>query len=229
MRIRNFFLFLLLMTAAMPANSQIQKQANGREHNRFRQEADTAKKVTVRFNFLGVGDPYDENASFGGEYRFAPQWSAGSDGAYIFSSKYISNAEKTSGFILRPFVRYYPNKRKGFLEVQLHYKYASYQITDWLGKDVNNGQAAYEEYTSFQFRKKAWGVHLIGGSSANLTENKRLRMEFYIGLGVRYKKQYVPHGIYLHQNGTFVELYNPHYNTVVLPIGVRLVYDLKTF
>jgi len=199
------------------------------QHNRFRQEPDTAKKVTLRFNFLGIGDPYDENASFGGEYKFAPQWSAGTDLAYIFNSKYISNAEKTTGFIIRPFVRFYPNRRRGFLEVQLHYKYASYQITDWLGKAVTNGQAAYEEYTTFHFRKKAWGLHLIGGSSANLTEDKRLRMEFYFGLGVRYKKQYVISGTYLRQNGALVELYDAHYNTVVLPMGVRLVYNLRIF
>ena len=113
--------------------------------NRYVQEADTIKKVTVRFNFLGIADPYDENASFGGEFKFASQWSAGTDLGYIFSSKYISDAQKSSGYILRPFIRFYPDKRRGFLEVQLHYKCASYQITDWLGKDVNNGQAAYEE------------------------------------------------------------------------------------
>jgi hypothetical protein len=113
--------------------------------------------------------------------------------------------------------------------VQLHYKYAAYQITDWLGKDVNNGQAAYEEYTTFHFRKKVWGLHLIGGGSANLTEDKRLRMEFYLGLGMRYKRQYVINGTYLRPNGAFVELYDAHYNTVVLPMGVRLVYDLRIF
>lgn len=185
--------------------------------------------MVARFNFTGLADPYDENASLGAEYKFAPHWSAGSDVAYIFSSEYLPDGKKANGFIVRPFLRFYPHvERRGYFEVQLHYKYASYQLTDWLGKDVVNGVPSYEEYSTFHFIKKAMGIHLNAGTSANLTRDKKLRLEFYIGLGVRFKKQYADKGAFLREKGLFPELYQPHYATVVVPMGMRLVYDLKT-
>lgn len=220
----------------MPGKAQSSKgwsyehrQTHARTRMVYEDEPDTAIKIVGRFNFTGLADPYDENASIGAEYKFAPRWSAGSDVAYIFNSQYISNAKKSNGFIVRPFVRFYPNiTRRGFLEVQVHYKYASYQVTDWLGKDVIEGIPAYEQYTTFQYIKKACDFHLIAGSSTNLTPDKKLRLEFYIGLGVRYKKQYVDNGFYTPKKGAFLELYNPQRTTAVLPMGMRLVYDLKS-
>jgi hypothetical protein len=193
-------------------------------------EINFAKQMTARFNFTGLADPYDANASLGAEYKFAAQWSAGSDVGYIFSSEYVADNKRTTGFIVRPFLRFYPNaERKIFLEMQLHYKYASYQLKDWLGKDVVDGVPSYEEYTTFHFIKKAMGIHFNVGTSANLSRNKKLRLEFYIGLGVRHKKQYADKGAYIRERGWFVDLYQPDYSTLVMPMGVRLVYDLKSF
>ncbi len=237
MKISNFFLFLLLILASLPGKAQSSKgwssydrrQPTHRTRIIYEYKPDTAKKIVARFNFTGIGDPYDENASVGGEYKFAPNWSAGSDVAYIFNSVYVKDAKKTRGYIVRPFIRFYPDTwRNGFLEVQFHYKYASYQLADWMGRDVTNGVPAYEEYTTFQYKKKAWGFHLNAGSSTKITPDNKLRLEFYIGLGIRYKKQYTDNGIFTPKNVTFSGLYNPHYTTVVLPIGLRLVYDLKT-
>lgn len=236
MRIKISLLLCLLILLEQAGKGQSSKgwlykghSSNQRRHIIIENETDTTKKIVARFNFTGLADPYDENASFGIEYKFDPHLSAGSDLAYIFNSEYMSGTKHTDGFIVCPFIRFYPNiERRGFFEIQLHYKYVSYQLTDWLGKDVVNGIPSYEEYTTFHFIKKAWDIHVNTGSSANLSKNKKLRLEFYVGLGIRFKKQYVNSGTYNREKGAFLELYNPDYSTVVLPMGMRLVYDLKS-
>ncbi|MGN6530814.1 MAG: hypothetical protein ACTHK0_03555 [Ginsengibacter sp.] len=108
--------------------------------------------ITARLNFTGLLDGYDQNISVGAENRFSEHWSTGSDVAYIFNSGYLSESHSSSGFILRPFVRYYPeNGRYGFFEAGFHYKHVAYKITDWVGKDDVNGQPSYQgiHYISF--------------------------------------------------------------------------------
>jgi len=236
LRKTNCFLFLLLILACQPGKAQSSKRSSY-DHRKPTRKAriiyedppDTANRIMARFNFTGMLDPYDENASLGGEYKFAAGWSVGGDVAYIFNSTYVPNVKKTTGYIVRPFIRLYPDTwRRGFIEVQLHYKHASYQLTDWVGKDITNGVPAYEEFTTFYYKKKAWGFHFNAGSWTNLTANNKLRLEVFIGLGMRFKKQYTDNALYTPQKAAFMELYNPHYTTVVLPMGMRLVYDLKT-
>ena len=191
---------------------------------------DTSKKITGRFNVLGMLDPYDENFSIGAEYKFATHWSSGADVAYIFNSAYLSDSKHCQGFILRPFIRFYPNtSRRGYFEVELHHKHVAYQLTDWLGKDVVDGVPSYEEYTTFHYIKNAYGVNIKFGTWSDLTNDKRLRLEYHIGLGLRFKKQHSANGSYTADTGFFTELYKPDYATPVLPMGIRLVYDLKTF
>lgn len=186
------------------------------------------KKIIGRFNFTGLLDGFDQNISIGIEYRFNTHWSTGSDAAYIFRSIYLSESKVASGIILRPFIRYYPRKNgSGFIEAEIHYKYVTYQLTDWIGRDATNGVPAYEEYTTFNYNKRAVGLNIKTGTDANLSRDKKLRLEIYIGLGVRYKKQGVDNGIYTRTRGSFGGLYDPEYSTVVLPLGMRLVYDIK--
>lgn len=196
--------------------------------NRSAKDNVIEKKVTLRFNFTGVIDGFDQNISFGAEYRFGGNWSAGIDFAYIFRSVYLSQNKSASGYIVRPFVRFYPDKqRTQFLEAQLHYKFISYKITDWLGRDVSNGVPAYEEYTTFDYRKRVYGINIIAGTQENLTRDKKLKMELYIGLGYRYKKQGPVEGTYSRQRNSVSGFYGPEYSTFVLPLGASLIYDLK--
>lgn len=171
-------------------------------------------------------DGLDQNISVGGEYRFAEEWSAGSDLAYIFYSEYLVESKSSKGLILRPFIRYYPeNERNGFFEAGLHYKHVSYKITDWVGKDVINGQPSYEEYETFHYIKNAYEFNLKAGTAANLSRNKKFRIEFYAGLGIRFKNQGADNGSYSRSRNLFSSIYRPRYSTVVVPIGIRLVYD----
>ena len=190
---------------------------------------DSSKKIVGRFNFLGLLDPYDENASIGAEYKFAPQWSFGMDAAYIFNSAYLRDSKQCQGFIFRPFLRFYPdNGRREYFEAELHYKHVSYQLTGWQGKDVIDGVPSYEEYTTFHYIKNAYGVNIKFGTWSNLTNDKKLRLEYFIGLGLRFKRQHSANGSYSPGTDFFMGLYKPDYATPVLPMGIRLVYDLKT-
>jgi hypothetical protein len=186
------------------------------------------KGLTARFNFIGLLDAYDENFSVGGEYRFAEHWSAGSDVAYIFTSEYLSQSKSSHGVIIRPFIRFYPeNGRNGFFEMGLHYKHVDYRITDWIGKNIVNGIPTYEKYETFSFIKNAYEVNFKAGTAANLSRNKKWRLEFYGGLGVRFKKQHSQNGSYTRHRNLFTSIYGPGYSTIVIPMGMRLVHDLK--
>lgn len=217
-----YFSLIFLFIVFQKGNGQSLEKGVTSEKSYF------AKKVTARFNFTGVADPYDQNISVGGEYRFNPHWSVGSDVAYIFKSYYLSESKYARGIILRPFIRYYFEKnRNGFLEAVINYKYVSYEITDWIGKEISNGMPAYEEYSTFHFIKKTYGLNFKAGTAANLTRDERLRLEFYAGLGIRFKNQGADIGSYTRRRGLFGGLYDPKYSTVVLPMGMRLVYDIK--
>ncbi len=73
-------------------------------------------KFLLRFNVLGLADPLDQNLSFGFEHRFHPDWSAGTDAGWIFASQYVQHQKGVNGFIVRPFIRYYPDRNgTGFL------------------------------------------------------------------------------------------------------------------
>lgn len=185
-------------------------------------------KITARFNFFGLVDVFDENISVGGEYRFNDHWSAGTDVAYIYSSIYLSQSKKTRGYTIRPFLRYYPDeKRTGFFEAQLHYKSVAYHLTDWIDRDVVNGVPGYQEYTSFHYNKKVYGINIIAGTKENLSRNKKLKIVLYLGVGYRYKTQGSDIGSYLRQRGNNISIYNPEYSTLVLPMGASLVYLIK--
>lgn len=187
----------------------------------------SSRTVTGRFNFMGFMDYYDVNFSIGAEYRLKPNLSVGSDIAYIYQSAYLYESKNSKGFIFRPFLRIYTGKdRRGFFETELHYKFVSYKITDWIARDVTNGVPAYEEYTTFHFRKNVFGVNIKTGTQANLSKDKRFRLEFYVGLGIRFKNQGTDEGSYIRQRGFFVDLYRPHYSSVTFPAGARLLYDI---
>ncbi|MBA3674521.1 MAG: DUF3575 domain-containing protein [Chitinophagaceae bacterium] len=181
--------------------------------------------LTLRFNFLGLTDPSDQNLSFGIEKRFHTNWSTGTDAGWIFSS-YIQTAKSVNGLIFRPFIRYYPRARSTFWEAELHYKYVNYKIEDWLGRDPVNNVPAFQEYTIFDFNKESVGIQFKWGVQANLSRDKRLKFEFTGGLGVRSRTHKVPGGIY-----TPASLFN-NFNTekqlsAVVPINARLIYVLK--
>jgi hypothetical protein len=184
-------------------------------------------KLLLRFNALGLADPLDENLSFGIEHRFHPNWSTGTDAGWIFASHYMQNSSRANGFIVRPFIRYYPNENGiGFFEVELHYKYVGYKTEDWLGRNPVNNVPAYEEYTTFELQKHIAGIHFKAGLLANISRNERLKFEFTGGLGVRYKWQKVRDGVYTRIQG-WAAVNSMERVIPVVPVTMRLTYVLK--
>ena len=186
-------------------------------------------KAAFRFNFTGLLDPIDNNISVGGEYCFNPHVSATLDVAFIEVSSYFNDLTRTSGYILRPSFRYYPGLRhKAFIEGVLFYKHVNYHISDWLGRACVNGVPVYEENTSFVYGKRVSGINFQAGIQESLSRNKRLRMEAYLGVGVRQRKQDVireENSCYNQQLG-IIDINGISGSAVLssLPWGLRLIY-----
>ncbi|MEO6844139.1 MAG: hypothetical protein ABI184_03140 [Ginsengibacter sp.] len=96
-----------------------------------------------------------------------------------------------------------------------------------MDRDVINGVPSYEEYSTFHFLKNVFEFNMKIGTATDLTRDKKLRMEFYIGLGYRFKSQRSDIGSYERERDFIPELYQPQYSTLVLPTGVRIVYTFK--
>lgn len=203
------------------------KAQSGVEHLRGSEKAVFKTELVGRINFLGMLDGYDRNASIGAEYQFSSQWAAGLDAGYIFWSDYVQRNQGVRGVILRPFIRYYfKEKRTGFLEAHLHYKKVAYKVTDWIGRDVVGGVAAYEEFSSFDFNKRVIGFSFLIGDKFNLSKDKKVRFEPYVGLGFRFKKQVSENGTYQPRRTVFGASFEPDYIYTALPMGVRVVVSI---
>ena len=186
------------------------------------------RKLYVRLNLLGLADVLDHNLSTGIEYRFHPHWSTGTDAGWIFASSYLTTNKGANGLLVRPFIRFYPDKDGiGFFEAELHYKYVAYRMEDWLGRLPVNGVATYQEFTKFNYNKNAAGAHIKGGLQTEMNRNKTLLFDFTGGIGVRWKSQGVKDGIYNEQGGGITDIFNPAYSGPVVLLNMRLLYRIR--
>lgn len=186
------------------------------------------QKLFVRFNLLGIADVLDENFCIGLEHRFHPNWAIGADAGWIFFSRYISQSKGANGVLARPFIRYYPSKNGGgFIEAELHYKYVSYKIQDWVGREPVNNIPTYQEYTTFHYKKNAAGIHIKGGFQADIGRDGKFKLELTGGVGVRWKWQGVKDALYNRQIGNGGNIYSPKYFGPVVPMNMRLLYVLQ--
>jgi hypothetical protein len=200
---------------------------NGQTINGRGLRADTGT-LYLRCSPLGFIDLYDGNINLGGEYRLNNTWAATLDaGAILYSTYFIS--DRTSGFLFRPGIRFYPKGDKDFfIDMQLHYKNVTYRIKDWLQKDVVANVASYEEYKVFRFKKQVMGVHVMAGFRDYFGDSRRFYLEGYVGLGLHYKDE----GLHNEPNSKYdfglrVRRNTGKYLVPALPAGVRLVYLLR--
>ncbi|MBE7173661.1 MAG: DUF3575 domain-containing protein [Williamsia sp.] len=190
-------------------------------------------KAGLRFNFVGLADPIDNNISVGGEFPFHPSWSVTADLAYIEHSSYFSNTRRTGGYMVKPAIRFYPASfhHSGFFEAVLFYKRVNYHQRDWLGMDCVDGVPTYEQYKNFVYRKEVMGFNLQMGFQTALSSNKRFGLEGWLGLGLRVRHQDVAGEENACYNATWRSFdINGHSGTVVLssfPAGLRLVYSIR--
>ncbi|MFT3826505.1 MAG: DUF3575 domain-containing protein [Chitinophagaceae bacterium] len=149
-------------------------------------------RLFARAYLPGLIDPMDANITAGLEYKLTPQWSATMDAGYVYLSTYynVYNIHRTSGYILRPGIRwYFSSDNKWFLEAQLPYKQVTYKLQDWVNRGGINGSSAYEQFTTFRVRKYTAGVNLMGGIKRSIGRQKKVFFEFYAGFGLRYKEE----------------------------------------
>jgi hypothetical protein len=189
------------------------------------------EKWTVRFSPLGLVDVFDGNLSAGATLSLNKRWLLSADLSYIFYSVYLDKDKGVSGYIFKPGVRYYfSDRRRFFIESGAFYKRVGYRVNDWLGKDAVNGVPAYQEWTTFTFRKQVLGINVMAGVQKSLVKSNRLRMEIYAGTGLRYKWQDIKHEPRASYRPD-VLLTNKFYLPAVLgasiPHGLRLVYVIE--
>lgn len=202
---------------------------NGQSHTRRVLKEDTGK-IYLRGNPLGILDPLDGNLTLGGEYRFNDTWAVTLDAGAIFYSLYFINAKKTTGILLRPAIRVYPNRWKDFfIDLQLNYKDVNYWVKDWVQKDVVANVASYEEHKIFRYKKKVMGGQIVLGFRDYFTRNNRFYFEGYMGVGVRYKDE----GVYKEPTSRYnrgIRINRTMNGTSwvpSVPVGIRFVYLIK--
>jgi hypothetical protein len=177
---------------------------------------------------MNLADVSEPNISFGAERRISKHVSLAMDASYIVMSQRFHDLGRSSGFIIRPAVRYFPEKSGIFLEAELHYKQHTHHIHDWVGRNIAGGVPAYEEYKAFRLRKQVIGMHLKFGRLMPVTN--RLWLEFYIGVGPHFRKFTVVEQKDLVYN---FELIYENLSTgeterlVAIPMGCRILYRIR--
>lgn len=214
-----FFLFALLIATDGKAQQKVKRAL----------KEDTGK-LYLRFNPLGPLDPWDGNITPGAEYRFNDTWAATLDAGAILYSAYFEHIKAATGFLFRPGIRMYPGRHKDFfIDLQFHYKNVTYQIRDWLEKDVVANVASYEEYKLFNYKKQVMGGRIMVGIRNYFTGNTRLYMEAYAGFGIHYKVE----GLHNEPGGRFDRGFeinrtkDGRFTMPALPLGLRVIYLIK--
>jgi hypothetical protein len=169
----------------------------------------------------------DNTFLVGMEYRITEKVAVVGEAGYIFSSNYTMNDKRASGFIVRPALRMYLNRRNNFyFQTQFFYKSVDYTYHDSLPRNINGNifKAPLDDYI---FRKGVWGMNFMIGTVLPVGDN--IFLDPYIGFGPRAKYQ------------RWINLENSDYNpineawishaervsTISIPFGVKLVYRIK--
>jgi hypothetical protein len=187
-------------------------------------------KTALSFNpsvIIGV----DYTAMFGVEHRIKNNLGLVLDAGYLFYSTYFdqSRIKGTSGFSVRPGIRWYHGKqKKEFFQFQVFYKQADYKIYDWLGKDCVDDVPAYEQLQNFTYRKQTVAFNLMAGELYRFSD--RLYGELYVGVGVKIKWQAPtePNSCYRNEdNDVGFNMYRPRSVGPNIPAGFKLIYKLQ--
>lgn len=211
------FLFLLFLKSDLHA----QKTDSIRPHYDW----------ALRINPLGLIDVFDHHLNVGVEKVLNSYWSVALEASGYFASQYYADARRTSGYMVKPSIRFYADKEKFFfLEVEPFYKQVNYRMEDWLGKESVEGIPSYFEFTEFVLQKKVVGGHLKAGIQTNLTRDRNWWIEFTLGAGIRSKKRGIkgdPRAVF-NNSGFFFN--DPDGDSSPLPspsFGVRLVRSFR--
>ncbi len=192
--------------------------------------------LCVRWNFPGLIDPFGNNLTLGAEYRILPKWSVMADAGWVFTqAAYKEN--KTSGYLVRPAVRFYPRVNKfWFFETQLHYKHLRRKGYNWVSHDQQNGVAAYERYEAIRQSANSYSINLLCGTQLPLRKPGRDRkdfyrwkIEYYWGLGIHTYRATEPVVVTDNSFGRMSDTFNfprESHTTATPQFGITIVYRL---
>ena len=129
------------------------------------------------------------------EFKIRPKLLLTGEAGYIFASEYLrtnnGNDTKASGFIIRPALKFFMNDRsRAYLQPQFFYKQVTHQVYDWLGKEMVNNVASYEQLQNFKYRRKIAGFNIILGTVLPIKMRNSF-FDLYAGLGIRKKTSMV--------------------------------------
>lgn len=185
--------------------------------------------LLLRFNPTALLDFNDPAFAVGIERRFSYRWAIAADAGYIMHSYQFYDAKRTSGFLTRPAIRFYPAATSFYIELETHFKQVVYHMEDWVSRETVNGVPSYEQFMSFRYRKRVAGARIKCGRLYRLTRNGRLFAELFAGLGLhhtRYKVLNEPRTTY--ERGTFTRRTRGSLDIMpAVPLGARLMYLIK--
>lgn len=186
----------------------------------------------LRFNLTHAIDGVEPAINIGAEYRVSERLAVANDVGYIYFSNYLPESKKANGFTIRPSLKYYASQNKRFyVEGELLLKSVFFTMNDWLGMDCVNEVPNYFEERDFKFRKNTYAFHAKIGRVGMLTKDNKVSIDYYCGIGVRYKKFNlidIPANSCYNIPG-FLGLGNAESDQAFLPsasLGVRLLFKL---
>lgn len=137
------------------------------------------------------------NLTLGAEYPYHPKKSITLDAGLIYASTYgrgsgEARLKPALGVLLRGGHRFYLGRRKGsFIDTDLQYKGVRYRNEEqWVGRGVVNGIPAYEQLMSFNSKKRVLLAGVKMGLPIDFGRYSPLGVEFWLGVGVRYRKYF---------------------------------------
>lgn len=152
--------------------------------------------LNLRWYPLGLLNLFDMNLTIGAEYGYGQNKSLILDGGYILASV-LGNEDGSlrpaSGFIVKTAHRWYYGKRRSesFLDAEATFKKSWYQSGDqWVGRGVVDGVPAYEELMPVNSDKDVFTAGVRMGSRLRFSQNSPVGLEWWWGLGVRYRHFY---------------------------------------
>ena len=109
----------------------------------------------------------------------------------------------------------------------MHYKNVVYKVEDWIGRDITNGVAAYEEFSTYNFKKRVLGINLVIGNKWSLNKKtNNINLEPYVGFGLRVKKQNSDNITFSFNRNIFLSDLNSNSTFPVILLGLRLTFKL---
>ncbi len=113
---------------------------------------------------------------------------------FFTPGRYVGAAVETNrslGYKFKPAVRFYVNKsdvaRGSFFDLEGLYKHVVYNATDEIDVEDNNGNFAYTYIGGYTVKKDVYGFSVKYGHRSFLDKERRLGLDFYVGLGGRTK------------------------------------------